>query len=43
MFGILVFFPLGVLIGYFWRDRISKARATRYWAERKKSARTPLP
>jgi hypothetical protein len=31
-----VSFPLGILIGYLWRDRISKARAARYWAERKK-------
>jgi hypothetical protein len=35
MFGTLVIFPLGILIGYLWRDRISKARAARYWAERK--------
>jgi hypothetical protein len=36
MFYTLVSFPLGILVGYFWRDRISKARAARYWAERKK-------
>jgi hypothetical protein len=32
----LVLFPLGILIGYFWRDRISKARAARYWIEHKR-------
>ena len=38
MFGpfALVGFPLGILVGYFWRDRISKARAARYWIEHKK-------
>jgi hypothetical protein len=36
----LLGFPLGILIGFFWRDRISKARAARYWTEHKK--RRPL-
>jgi hypothetical protein len=31
-----VSFPFGILIGYLWRDRISKARAARYWAGHKK-------
>jgi hypothetical protein len=32
-------FPLGVLVGYLWRDRISRARRARYLAELNKSAR----
>jgi hypothetical protein len=32
---ILVGFPAGVLVGYVWRDRISRDRRARYWAERK--------
>jgi hypothetical protein len=27
-------FPIGVLVGYMWRDRISRARYARYLAER---------
>jgi hypothetical protein len=35
--AVLIFgFPLGVLVGYAWRDRISRARRARYQAERKK-------
>jgi hypothetical protein len=37
---ILIFgFPLGVLVGYAWRDRISRARRARYLAERNRAAR----
>jgi hypothetical protein len=33
--AVLIFgFPLGVLVGYMWRDRISRARRARYLAER---------
>lgn len=32
----LVIFPFGVLIGYLWRDRISRARQARYWADHKR-------
>jgi len=45
--AVLIFgFPLGVLVGYMWRDRISRARRARYLAERnlaerKKGARDP--
>jgi hypothetical protein len=38
--AILIFgFPLGVLVGYMWRDRISRARRARDLAERNKSGR----
>jgi hypothetical protein len=34
-YAILIFgFPLGVLVGYMWRDRISRARRARYLRER---------
>ena len=40
--AVLIFgFPLGVLVGYMWRDRISRARRARYLAERNKGARDP--
>jgi hypothetical protein len=29
----LIGFPFGFLVGYFWRDRISRARRARYRAE----------
>jgi hypothetical protein len=33
--AVLIFgFPLGVLVGYMWRDRVSRARRARYLAER---------
>ena len=32
--GIVLGLPLGILIGYLWRDRISQQRRTRYLAER---------
>jgi hypothetical protein len=33
--AVLIFgFPLGVLVGYMWRDRISRARRARYLGER---------
>jgi hypothetical protein len=33
--AVLIFgFPIGVLVGYMWRDRISRARRARYLAER---------
>jgi hypothetical protein len=33
--AVLIFgFPLGVLVGYMWRDRISRARRARHLAER---------
>jgi len=38
--AVLIFgFPLGVLVGYMWRDRISRARRARYLAERNRAAR----
>lgn len=30
----LIVFPLGVWIGYVWRDRLSRLRRTQYWVER---------
>ena len=30
----LIVFPLGVWVGYMWRDRISRARRNRYRGER---------
>jgi len=34
--AVLIFgFPLGVLVGYMWRDRISRARRARYLAPRR--------
>jgi len=36
--AVLIFgFPLGVLVGYVWRDRISRARRARYLAELNRS------
>jgi hypothetical protein len=36
---VLIFgFPFGVLVGYMWRARISRARRARYLAERNKDA-----
>jgi len=32
--GIGLALPLGVLLGYRWRDRISQQRRAQYWAER---------
>jgi len=33
--ALLIFgFPLGILVGYMWRDRISRRRRARYQAER---------
>jgi len=35
VYGVLIFgFPLGFLVGYLWRDRISCARRARYLAEK---------
>ena len=35
VYAVLIFgFPLGVLVGYMWRDRISRARRDRYLHER---------
>ena len=35
--AVLIFgFPLGVLVGYMWRDRISRARRARYLAEQER-------
>ena len=40
VYAVLIFgFPLGVLVGYRWRDRISLARRERYLAERNRGAR----
>ena len=40
VYAVLIFgFPLGVLVGYMWRDRISRARRARYLAERGRAAR----
>jgi len=40
--AVLIFgFPLGALVGYMWRDRISRARRERYLAERSRAR--PLP
>jgi hypothetical protein len=37
VYAVLIFgFPFGVLVGYIWPDRISRARRARYLAERKK-------
>ena len=36
-------FPLGVLVGFLWRDRISRARRSRYLAELNKDARDKRP
>jgi hypothetical protein len=38
----LVSFPLGVLIGYLWRDRISRARRDRERAARRERERLGL-
>jgi hypothetical protein len=39
--ALLIFgFPFGVLVGYMWRDRISRARRERFLAERSR-ARPP--
>jgi hypothetical protein len=36
--ALLIFgFPFGVLVGYLWRDRISRKRRERYLAERGKA------
>jgi hypothetical protein len=32
--GIGLALPLGVFLGYRWRDRISQRRRAQYWAER---------
>ena len=41
--AIFVFgFPLGVLVGFVWRDRISRARRARYLYELNKAARAHL-
>jgi hypothetical protein len=38
IYGVLIFgFPLGVLVGYRWRDRISHRRRSRYLEERGKA------
>ena len=34
--GAAIVFPVGVLVGYLWRDRISRSRRDRYLAERRK-------
>ena len=31
--AVLIGFPVGVVVGYVWRDRISRARRIRYWNE----------
>jgi hypothetical protein len=37
--AIFIFgFPLGVIVGYWWRGRISHARRARYLAERNNAA-----
>src|ERR1700749_1678109 len=37
LYAILILgFPFGVLVGYLWRARISRARRARYLAERKR-------
>src|SRR5262249_19204109 len=37
--AVLIFgFPLGVLVGYIWRDRISRTRRTQYLEERNRGA-----
>jgi len=38
VYGVLILgFPLGVLVGYRWRDRISHKRRARYLVERGKA------
>ena len=40
VYAVLIFgFPLGVLVGYRWRDRISRERRARYLSERGKAPR----
>ena len=34
--AILIGFPFGFLVGYLWRDRISRARRARYRAEQER-------
>jgi hypothetical protein len=37
VYAVLIFgFPLGILVGYRWRDRISQERRARYLADRGK-------
>jgi hypothetical protein len=39
VYAVLIFgFPFGVLVGYLWRARISRARRARYLAERNRAA-----
>ncbi len=40
IYAVLIFgFPLGVLAGYRWRDRISHERRARYLSERGRATR----
>lgn len=32
--GIILAFPVGVWVGYIWRDRISRQRRAQYWVDR---------
>jgi hypothetical protein len=32
--GIVLAFPVGVWVGYIWRDRISRQRRAQYWVDR---------
>jgi len=38
--AIFIGFPFGVLVGYLWRDRISRARRAKFRAEQERR-RTP--
>lgn len=41
--AVLIFgFPIGVLVGYMWRDRISRARRDRYLEELNRAARDSM-
>ena len=43
VYAVLIFgFPFGVLIGYMWRDRISRARRDRYLEELNRAARDSM-
>jgi hypothetical protein len=40
--GIVLALPLGILIGYTWRGRISRQRRAEYLAERERERRAAL-
>lgn len=43
VYAVLIFgFPLGILVGYRWRDRISRERRAQYLSERGRAVRAQL-